>query len=99
MLGMRGLGSAAGLLVLLLAAPACKKSVNTEGRTAASVSSEEVAPLPSRPSRGEIACHLHSCAPPMFCNRDTGICEKLPCRDSRDCPYGYKCDFSTHVCD
>jgi len=99
MLGMRRLGLALGLLVLLLVAFACKKSPNTEGRTAASISSEEVAPRSSRPSRSEIACHLHSCAPPMYCNRDKGICEKLPCTESSDCPFGYKCDFSRNVCD
>lgn len=97
--GMRRLGIAFGALLLCVAANACKSAPNTEGRTAASVSSEEVAPKSSRPSRGEIACHLHSCAPPMYCNRDKGICEKLPCTDSRDCPYGYTCNFSESRCD
>ena len=96
-------GMRASLTVVLLlfvgALPACKKSPNTEGRTAASVNAEEVAPRSSRPSRAEIACHLHSCAPPMYCNRDTGICEKLECTDSRDCPYGYKCNYSRQVCE
>ncbi len=35
----------------------------------------------------------------MYCNRDTGICEKLECTDSRDCPYGYKCNYSRQVCE
>lgn len=77
----------------------CDKSKNAEGTTAATASSEETEPRSSRPSRSEIACHLHSCAPPRYCNRDKGVCELLPCSDSRDCPYGYKCDYAKKVCE
>jgi hypothetical protein len=87
------------MAVGVVVAAGCSKSANTEGTTAATPSSEETAPRPSRPSRPEIACHLHSCAPPSYCNRDKGICERLPCVESRDCPYGYKCDFSKNVCE
>ena len=88
------------LTVLLLAfvALGCSKSGSTRGTTAATPSSEEAEPRSGRPSRGEVACHLHACAPPMYCNRDKGVCEPLACNDSRDCPYGYKCDFSKNVC-
>ena len=75
----------------------CSKAANTEGTTGAGPSSEGE-PRSSGPSRGEIACHLHSCAPPYFCNQEKGVCEELPCIESRDCPYGYKCDFSENVC-
>ena len=76
----------------------CTQSTGSEGTTAASRSSEETEPRRSGPSSSEVACHLHSCAPPRFCNQDKGICERLPCTDSRECPYGYKCDFSRNVC-
>ncbi|UCF47824.1 MAG: hypothetical protein JSU89_11715 [Myxococcales bacterium] len=99
MRGMRRLGPFVGVLgCCLLVTSSCNKPANTEGRTAASVTSEEVAPPSSGPSRSEIACRLHSCAPPYYCNQDKGVCEMLPCADSRDCPYGYKCDFSKSVC-
>ncbi len=75
----------------------CSKAADTEGTTAAGRSSEGE-PRSSRPSRSEIACHLHSCAPPFYCNRGKGVCERLPCIESRDCPYGYKCDLSKNVC-
>jgi len=92
-----------GLVLAVMAsgfvvAVGCNKPSNTGGTTAATPSSEETAPRPSRPSRPEIACHLHSCAPPYYCNRDKGVCEQLPCVQSRDCPYGYQCDFSKNVC-
>ena len=76
---------------------ACDKSGSSD-TTAATASSEETQPRESRPSRSEVACHLHSCAPPLYCNREKGVCELLPCTESRDCPYGYKCDFSRNVC-
>ena len=87
----------ASSLFFVLVVLGCDKSGN-EGTTAATASSEASEPGSARPSRGEVACHLHSCAPPRFCNRDKGVCELLPCTDSRDCPYGYKCDFSKNVC-
>jgi hypothetical protein len=77
----------------------CSKPANTEGTTAASVNSEEVQPRSSKPSRSEVACRLHSCAPPYFCNDERGVCERLPCVASEDCPYGYKCDFSRNLCE
>jgi hypothetical protein len=85
-------------LVVLVMGVGCNKSANTEGTIAASVGSEETERRSSRPSRSEIACRLHSCAPPSYCNEDKGICERLPCVESRDCPYGYKCDLSKNVC-
>jgi len=99
---MRGMRTSGGLLVstVVLAAislGACDKSGST-GATTPTASSEESEPRESRPSRAEVACHLHSCAPPRYCNRDKGVCELLPCTESRDCPYGYKCDFSRNVC-
>lgn len=76
----------------------CDKGASTGGTTAATVSSEEGERRSSKPSPSEIACHLHSCAPPYYCNREKGVCEQLPCAQSRDCPYGYKCDYARHVC-
>ena len=89
------------VLVLLLfgAAFGCAKTQSTKGGTVATGSTEEGEPRSSKPTRAEIACHLHSCAPPYYCNREKGVCEQLPCTDSRDCPYGYKCDFSRNVCE
>jgi hypothetical protein len=98
--GMRRVGWAVGAVgfCLVFVALGCSKSATTEGTTAASASSEEAEPKSSRPSRSEVACRLHSCAPPYYCNEDKGVCEQLPCVESQDCPYGYKCDFSHHVC-
>ena len=76
----------------------CDRSGRGDGTTPPTASSEETAPRSSRPSRSEIACHLHSCAPPKYCNRDKGVCEPFPCADSRNCPYGYRCDFGENVC-
>ena len=87
------------LLFALFGPLGCSKSANTEGTTAGSASSEETQPRSSKPSRSEIACRLHSCSPPYFCNEDKGVCERLPCAQSRDCPYDYKCNFSHHVCE
>jgi hypothetical protein len=92
-----GTMAAAGLCLAFVVA-ACGKSKNTQSTIPATPSSEEAEPRSSRPSRAEVACHLHSCAPPMFCNPDRGVCQLLTCHDSRDCPYGYKCDFSKNVC-
>lgn len=101
--GMRTLRTALGFVafwfvVVLVAAGGCSKSANTEGTIAATAGSEATEPRSSRPSRSEIACRLHSCAPPYYCNEDRGICELLSCIESRDCPYGYKCDLSKNVC-
>jgi len=87
------------LFVFVSTTGGCNNPANTEGTTAASVHSEEVQPRSSKPSRSEVACRLHSCAPPYFCNEDRGVCERLPCAASQDCPYGYKCDFSHNVCE
>ena len=85
-------------LCFLLVALGCDKSGTAQGTTPASGTTEEAEPRSNRPTRSEVACHLHSCAPPRFCNQDKGVCELLPCVDSRECPYGYKCDFSRNVC-
>ena len=76
----------------------CNKSNSAEGTTAVSASAEESEPRSSRPTRGEVACRLHSCAPPYFCDESKGVCALLSCVESRDCPYGYKCDLSRNVC-
>ena len=91
-----GLGGIALCCVLL--AFGCSKSQNTQGTTATTPSSEETEPRSSRLSRAELACRLHSCAPPYYCNESSGVCELLPCTDSGDCPYGYKCDHAKKVC-
>jgi hypothetical protein len=99
--GMRRLArtvTVAGFGVLFVAL-GCSKSPNTEGTTITTASSEETQPRSSKPSRSEIACRLHSCAPPYFCNEDKGVCERLPCAASQDCPYGYACNFSHNVCE
>jgi hypothetical protein len=93
---LRGIALAG--LCLAFVSVGCRKSNDARGTTAAAQSSEESEPRSSRPSRGEVACHLHSCAAPKFCNQDRGVCELLACNDSGDCPYGYKCDFSKNVC-
>jgi len=99
--GMRRLGWVIVVIgfCLVFGASGCSKSTNTEGTTVATPSSEETKPRSSRPSRSEVACRLHSCAPPYYCNENKGICEQLPCVASRDCPYGYSCDFSKNVCE
>jgi hypothetical protein len=98
--GIRRLGRCLGLVGFgFVLASGCSKSANTEGTTAATSTSEASQPRSSRPSRSEIACRLHSCAPPYYCNQDTGFCEQLNCVESRDCPYGYKCDLSKNVCE
>jgi hypothetical protein len=81
-----------------LALAACKKPSSTESTTPPTRRSEQGTPRPSRPSGAEIACRLHSCAPPYYCNQSTGLCELLPCGADKDCPYGYTCDFSRNVC-
>lgn len=80
------------------AATGCQKSSSGEPTTRTTRRSEEPAPRPSRPSGSEIACRLHSCAPPYYCNESTGLCELLPCGQDGDCPYGYHCDFARNVC-
>jgi len=85
-------------LCLAFVTVGCGRPSDAQGTTAATQSSEETEPRSSRPSRGEISCHLHSCAPPKYCDEDSGVCELLECLDSSDCPYGYKCDFSRNVC-
>ncbi|MFW2390554.1 MAG: hypothetical protein ACN4G0_19620 [Polyangiales bacterium] len=87
-----------GVIACSTLALGCEKGAGAEGTTAATSSSEGGESRSSRPSRSEIACHLHSCAPPYYCNRDKGVCEQLPCAESRDCPYGYKCDLGRNVC-
>lgn len=86
------------VLLLALSALGCSKPANTEGTTVTTASSEDNRPRSSGLSRSEVACRLHSCSPPYFCNQDKGVCERLPCVESRDCPYDYKCDFSLNVC-
>lgn len=76
----------------------CNKSSGAEGTTAVSATAEESEPRSSRPTRGEVACRLHSCAPPYFCDESRGVCALLSCVESQDCPYGYKCDLSRNVC-
>jgi hypothetical protein len=84
-------------LCLLLGAPGCDRSGRGQGTSAATAGGEP-STRSSRLSRPEIACRLHSCAPPYYCNQEKGICELLPCVQSRDCPYGYKCDASEKIC-
>jgi len=100
MSGMRRVGLAVGRvgICLVFVVSGCSKSANTEGTTITTTSSEEGQQRSSKPSRSEVACRLHSCAPPYFCNEDKGVCERLPCLETRDCPYDYKCDFSLNVC-
>lgn len=93
-----GLGHAIIGLCLVLGALGCDRSGRAEGTTAATAGGEPSTPGSSRLSRPEIACRLHSCAPPYYCNQETGVCALLPCVQSRDCPYGYTCDASEKVC-
>lgn len=98
--GIRTLGWALLWLIFCIgpAAMGCQKPANTEGTVAAGKSSEAGEARSNKLSRSEVACRLHSCAPPFYCNQNKGVCERLPCTESRDCPYGYKCDFSQQVC-
>jgi hypothetical protein len=84
-------------LCLVLGVPACDKSGRGRGTTATTAGGE-ASTRPPRLSRPEIACRLHSCAPPYYCNQEKGICELLTCVHSRDCPYGYTCDAAEKVC-
>jgi hypothetical protein len=45
-----------------------------------------------------VGCGLHSCAPPQYCNEQTGFCELRPCDERGGCEYGYQCDLSRNVC-
>ena len=71
------------------------KGAQDTSTTGASSAEERDAP---RRSRTAIACHLHSCSPPYFCSEESGVCEMLPCKAKKDCPYDYKCDLSVNVC-
>jgi hypothetical protein len=98
--GIQRLGWALALLFCCtgLAASGCQKPTSPEGTIAAGKSSEAGEARSNRLTRSEVACRLHSCAPPFYCNQDKGVCERLPCTESRDCPYGYNCDFRLQVC-
>ena len=82
-------------LGLLITGCGGSKSTQDTSTTAAPRKAEGT----ERPRRtGTIACHLHSCSPPYYCNQESGVCEMLPCKTKKDCPYDYKCDFSRNVC-
>lgn len=85
-----------GLCLALLIA-GCGSSKGAQDTSTTGPPSAEETESPRR-SRGAIACHLHSCSPPYFCNEESGVCEMLPCQAKKDCPYDYKCDFSLNVC-
>jgi len=88
---------AIGLCLVLLIVAGCggsKSAQNTSTTTAPSGAEE--AERPRRP--GTVACRLHSCSPPYFCDEESGVCEMLPCQTKKDCPYDYKCDLSRNVC-
>ena len=85
-------------LCFALVVSGCKKSQDSQTTTPATGTTEEAEPRSRRLSRGELSCRFHSCAPPYFCNESSGLCEMLPCVESRDCPYGYKCDHEEKVC-
>ncbi|MDH3624326.1 MAG: hypothetical protein OES69_04705 [Myxococcales bacterium] len=86
----------AGLcLALLIAGCGGSKSAQDTSTTTAPPGAEGT----ERPRRaGTIACRLHSCSPPYFCNEESGVCEMLPCKTKKDCPYDYKCDLARNVC-
>ncbi|MEM9727087.1 MAG: hypothetical protein AAF997_00780 [Myxococcota bacterium] len=96
---MRGRQTVLGLWIAgsltLTAVGACASS-SEQSRSAPTTATSEGGS--SRPPRGKIACRLHSCAAPYFCNEDTGTCQMLSCKQSSDCPYDYKCDFGLGVC-
>ncbi len=75
----------------------CGGAKNAQDKnTATTTQSSEEGERPRRP--GKVACRLHSCSPPYFCNEESGVCEMLSCQTKKDCPYDYKCDFSRNVC-
>jgi hypothetical protein len=75
---------------------ACGGSKNTRTTSTAVPPGAEEAER--SPRRGIVACRLHSCSPPYFCNEETGLCEMRACQSKTDCPYDYDCDFSRNVC-
>jgi hypothetical protein len=91
----RGIVTIGFLLALLIAG--CASSKGAQDTSIAGPSSGEETERPPR-SRTVIACRLHSCSPPYFCNEESGVCEMLRCQAKKDCPYDYKCDFSLNVC-
>ncbi len=87
--------STVGLFLALLTA-ACGGSASTRATSSAAPPGAEE--TERRPRRGMIACRLHSCSPPYFCNEETGLCEMRSCKTKTDCPFDYDCDFSRNVC-
>jgi len=82
-------------LALVISGCGSSKSVRDTSPTTAPPGAEEA----ERPRRsGKVACRLHSCSPPYFCNEESGVCEMLPCQTKKDCPYDYKCDVALNVC-
>jgi len=43
-------------------------------------------------------CTINGCLLPDRCNTTTKRCEPLGCSETRDCPNGYSCNLSTHIC-
>lgn len=88
----------AGAIAALIVAVGCGGSVRSQGSSSAASSSSVPEETPARVPRGKVACRLHSCSPPYYCNEESGICEMLPCQEKKDCPYDYRCDLSVGVC-
>jgi hypothetical protein len=45
-----------------------------------------------------VGCTWNGCTLPDRCNPKTKRCETITCSETRDCPSGYSCDLSTHLC-
>lgn len=44
-------------------------------------------------------CTINDCEPPLRCNRETKMCERIPCDEGgRGCPAGYFCDPDDRLC-
>jgi len=95
MLGMRARKDLVTFAVVSLLSFGCGSSTETRRSTTTSTVSEGEA---EGVARGKVACRLHSCAPPRYCNEETGVCELLSCTSKGDCPYNYKCDLSINAC-
>jgi len=43
-------------------------------------------------------CNVNGCLPPLRCNGQNGLCERIPCDEGNECPSGYACDLDDHTC-
>jgi hypothetical protein len=45
-----------------------------------------------------VGCKWNGCPLPDRCNRETRLCEHIPCSETHGCPAGYDCALDKHIC-